>query len=152
MPNEAVMIAGQVVTKSMGQVVTDFSDSLMPICGKVVACICFISSNVSFRTWWTHIYAGNRALYQEDIISKQLIFLSFFFVETTGYIQMHSTIWTLKMSSAINNPCFAYKIIVFKRKFWQNWKDKRNANCLFMSDWFYKINLLVLQLASCDLL
>ena len=55
-------------------------------------------------------------------------------------------------SSAINNPCFANKIIVFKGNFWQNWKDKRNAKCLFMSDWFYKINLLVLQLAPCDFL
>ena len=39
-------------------------------------------------------------------------------VEITGYIQAHSTFWTLKVSSAVNNLCFANKIIVFKRNFW----------------------------------
>ena len=58
------------------------------------------------------------------------------------------------MSPAINNPCLANKIIVFKRNFWQykTEKNKEMQNAFFVSDWFYKINLLVLQLAPCDLL
>ena len=82
----SLMTKGQVVTKFIGQVITDFRDLLTPICGKMVACICFVSSNLFFCAWWTQVYFINRALYLRDIISKQLlskqlIYLSMFLLK-----------------------------------------------------------------------
>ena len=51
----------------------------------MVACILKVVFSYVMNTH----YASNRALYLLDIISKQLIFSVDFFVETTGYIQMH---------------------------------------------------------------
>ena len=51
------------------------------------------------------------------------IFFYRFSIEHTGSIQIHSTFWIFKMSSAIDNPCSGNKKLVFKIKVWQNLRE-----------------------------
>ena len=46
-----------------------------------------------------------------------------FSTEHTGSIQIHSTFWIFKMSSAIDSPCSGNKKIVFKIKVGQNLRE-----------------------------
>ena len=46
-----------------------------------------------------------------------------FSFEQTGSIQIHSTLWLFKMSSAIDNTCSGNKKLVFTRKVWQNLRE-----------------------------
>ena len=77
--------------------------------------------------WFSHeaaqINASIRSSYLPDIIWKQPFFSIDFSIEHTGSIQIHSTFWIFKMSSAIDSPCSGNKKLVFKIKVWQSLRE-----------------------------
>ena len=60
-------------------------------------------------------------IYQTSFENK--LFSLHFSIEHTGSIQIHSTFWIFKMSSAIDSPCSGNKKLVFKIKVWQNLRE-----------------------------
>ena len=116
MPNKVVVTSEQVVTIFMGQVVTDLLQLLNAELRQKYILHQFYILNFAFS------YMMNTSLCQYPffISSWQHLKTTYFSInfsfEQTGSIQIHSTLWLFKMSSAIDNTCSGNKKIVFKRK------------------------------------